>query len=243
MTYIIPIIWGMIMACFVVDKKGKNKREGIVLGIVLTALVIGYVVTMFVLYLFCFPNEEPAVCYPRYMSTIIIPVIGCLLMAVIMAAADSRSKKVMTCVLASLLILTLAFFNVKSLKYMKPAVLKEDRMAHYREIGNIVSNYAEKDSSIYIIGNSNADYQYFVGYYANENVMDFRAVKNFLELDYSDEAIRENIRAEMLDNDYVFVDEDNSVFEDAYGDLVDGGKYTAGALYKVNGNVLECVIE
>ncbi|WP_155834466.1 hypothetical protein [Butyrivibrio sp. FC2001] len=233
LVMLFPMLLGIQLLIGIFTKSKAARKEALWQGITYICAVVGYSFTLFVMYLFCFPNEKPAVCYPRYMSSLVIPlVIALIYFCLATVYGRTTGKTRMIAYIVSAVVITV-LLDTSTFGRLMPSVFKDDPKSSYREDAVRITEQCEKGSGIFIVANSNADYQYFVGYYANENIMDFRAATELLELDYNDEEVRASVETAMSENDYVYVKETNDSFDKAFSHMIEGESFDEETVYKV----------
>jgi hypothetical protein len=185
---------------------------------------IGYAFTMLILYLYCYSEGEMLnlASFGRYMAT--YAVAEALIMALILLRQINFAEKRNTLRYVILFIISLLVLDRRQISKLAPPTAEDDSMAFYRGFAGFLNERVEPGASVFIIADSNSDYQYYTAYYDNELRIDLNwDYLHLPEADYSNEDFIDGFLREIAKNDYIFViymdDEINSVLAPLNGNM------------------------
>ncbi len=211
----------------------QNKQEMLIILSLYTCGTIGYGLTLGILYMFCFSEAEMArlASYERYMASYLL---GEILILLFLFIYNLNSKKTnvfrMKNILMSLFILLCV---CPSNIYFLVPHFQTSTMRKMEKYAGFLSENVDKDQTVFLIADSNGDYQFFINYFCNEIRID-RKYFNILSIDYSDSKLKNEIMNDISSLDYVFVITTNENVNEAFMDITKDKKLKTNTLYKVD---------
>ncbi|MCR4788631.1 MAG: hypothetical protein K5888_08590, partial [Lachnospiraceae bacterium] len=197
-------------------------------SVMVLAGAIGYIGTLYVLYMFCFEEYEMRILasFNRYMSTYWLFAIG--LIAIMLL---SLRKEITLSAWFILLAVLVCVCGPMNLSCLKPQVLRGELMKEYREFAEQVIGMAEPGDRIFVITpNRFLDNMYLQYYLDDIDLIDG-------EYDYMAEISAGDPGWEAIENDivqssYVLVMDPTDAMKEEFADKTDGD-LKDGCIYKV----------
>ena len=230
------LIIALILILQKIYKKQFEKKQAILLSIIMTIGAVGYAFTMLVLYLFSFDDGQcvDLNSFNRYMSTYIVSEILILFILFIKLEIKkqkelSTNEKTNAGIILLVALLSIGLFKGGNLSFFLPQEFKTDKTKDIREIANYINSKTEENSKIFLISDGFGQNQIFLHYFSNPRV--FYKEYDLINSEYSDKMLSD-VKNQISKNDYVYVMRTNENFSKNYKSIFKN-QITEKSLYKV----------
>ncbi len=197
---------------------------------------LGYAFTMLILYMYCYPSEEPAVCYERYMGTYVLSELILLLLVVLLVLRNKYISGKISCnnaILLCLIVVTVVFADKSHLMNLRPAIMKStDKAEKYSRFADELSEYAEAGSTVLIIDDDQGYRRNYIHYYLNDRFIDIR-FPDIYNADFSNEEFAEYFLSCLSEDDYLYMVNNNDDLNDLLGQYTDDGELESKGIYSI----------
>ena len=198
---------------------------------------LGYAFTMLILYMYCYQNEAPAVCYERYMGTYVLSELILILLVVLMILRDkyifgkiSYNNAILIC----LILVTVVLADKSNLMNLRPAIMKStDKAEKYSRFADELSEYAEAGSTVLIIDDDQGYCRNYIHYYLNDRFIDIR-FPDIYNADFSNEEFTEYFLACVAEDDYLYMVNINDDLKALLGQYTDEGELESKGIYSIS---------
>ncbi len=215
----------------------NDSKRLILLGTSCIVGTLGYAFTMMVLYMYCYPSEEPAVCYDRYMGAYVISEVILLLLVLILEFADLNvygKIRFNIVALSFMVILIIALSDKEHLNNLSPAFMNDtDDADKYAAFAEELDQYTDAGSTILIIDNKQGYRRNYIHYYLNDIYIDDR-YPNIYDEDITDETYADTFVNDLLDDDYLYMVNINDDLKEVLGQYTDSGKLKSKGIYSIS---------
>lgn len=198
---------------------------------------LGYAFTMLILYMYCYPSEEPAVCYERYMGTYVLSELILLLLVVLLVLRDRYIRGKISCnnaILLCLIVVTVVLADKSHLMNLKPAIMKStDKAEKYSRFADELSEYAAAGSTVLIIDDDQGYRRNYIHYYLNDIFIDIR-FPDIYNVDFSNEEFMEYFVSCLAEDDYLYMVNINDDLKALLGQYTDDGELESKGIYRIS---------
>lgn len=189
------------------------------LAIVFICGTVGYVFTMFVLYMFCYSEGEALklASFERYMSSYVVSEFLILLILLVRFTYACKKQYVNYKTLAVAFAFSVLLLDHEAFKYLLPQRVLGDSISKWRQYAEVINNGTEPDASIFLICEENCRNQYYVNYCLDTQRIYFNYNYNdLITYDFSTEEKENDVMNEIAKNDYVFVITTNDALDKVF---------------------------
>lgn len=247
----------LLILLFILGKYGKaflGKYQLSSMMVVGAGGSLCYAFAMLLLYIYGFGSYEGprTVCYSRYMNTYCMAIL--LMIIMLFYEMENRKEDTVSTRIAPYGIIIAAiiicFSNTAGLREaLDPAFVYSSESTDYLEEIELVQNYTEEQSKIFLVSqNSNSFINYLFSYETSPrtyNISYYSLGKPYYSEDVFTKDIEPKELTEMLsDYDYFFLQSIDEQFLETYSELFQTGQIIeSGQLYKIVHNQVESKLE
>jgi len=230
--FFMAVMFETILFILLVHKKNSfHKADFIRTTILYVVGTLGYLLTMYTLYMYCFSEEEMMILasYSRYMSSFTIGE------ALVILVLIFDSYKFSTKTLCIFMVVLIALTNWNMYRKLKPQRYNEISAENVRNkaIAEEIEKYTSEGDSIVFLSNSEEKDSFFIGYYLDYTKVDTKlsgyAIPSMEEEEYDRWS---NVEKRIMANDYVYITETSDVLKLKMSVFTDD-EITDDSLYKV----------
>lgn len=239
----IIILFGIFAFLSRKQKTVFAKKEYISIGATFFCGAVGYAFTLFVLYMFCFSENETLVLASiwRYFATYLISEYLILGVFIGFVASKFDYRLMSPSVLSVVFGLSLIFMDSSNLVCLSPQCFRGDALYEYREIGEKLQNNIEDGAKVSFISSDNFQYTTYVNYYIDNDIdvvssyFSSIGISEFPDVDDEDsKRFWKKVREEIAEDDYVYVVDSSDVVDKNLKDLFLTNGIKDNSLYKVH---------
>lgn len=222
------------------NKEAISGREFWVLNIGFVVGAVGYIFVMLVLYFFGFSEIESMglVCYERYMSAMLFPMvmIGCMYLISIVLKKSKYSSSVMLTICAVVLLIG-GVPKETFEENIVPGILCDNISDVFSRDATIITENTAEDDKIYVICQGD------IG--GDRNIIAYLSVPRRMNLYYFNvtEEDKELVFDMVKEYDYLFLSNVDDIFIESYGDWFERETIKNQQLYKIHSESGTCTFE
>ena len=222
------------------NKEKLSVKEFWVLNIGLVIGAVGYIFVMLVLYFFGFNEIESMglVCYERYMSAMLFPMvmIGCMyLISIIMKKSKWNSSVILT--ICSVVLLIGGVPKETFEENIVPGVLCDNISDVFIGDATIINENTAEDAKVYVICQGD------IG--GDRNIIAYLSAPRRMNIYYYNvtEKNKELVLDMVKDYDYLFLSNVDDVFIELYHDIFSDEEIANSQLYRINKETSVCTFD
>lgn len=229
----------LLVVLWIMEHKYSRERNAFLLTLSFFCGTIGWILTMGVLYMFCFSESEMLglASYTRYMSPWILSELLILVVAIRrVLALRSNDKKIK---LRYIILTCIGMFVVLcscDYKVFRPAFTNNESHPDDRARAKMIESFTDGAEQVLLIQHDTIRTQYATNFFS-EDVRYTLNYTDLLTLDYAEEEIKESVLTLFAEQDYLcFVNMEDVVNEVISKEIYGGAEIWMGYLYRVNHN-------
>ena len=189
-------------------RRETEKGEMLRYGLLFLLGSVGYAVTMFVLYMFCYSEAEMRrlASYQRYMDSYMVSqylILFLLLLHLLKRKGKNICSYQIACGMFGIAVLSL---GMEPLADVMPQMLKEEPMYGYRIRAERIQARTDSGDRIFLVSSDNCANMYYLNYFLEDRQMDDRYLySDVAEQSAADENYWNTVLACIRENDYVYI--------------------------------------
>lgn len=236
---ILLLLFILIVAIYFKQSNGidvLSSPEVICASTMIVIGIVGYSLTLMVLYMFCFADGEMAqlASYGRYMGSFMMGLVLITIIATAHVKVTITRQKLSTRDYLITLAVILVLVSPNKLVALIPQVNRTPPLDSYYQQAVMLSNLTEDDSNIMIVSGHNFQNTVYIGYYLeNRNLQNKYTCEDIANYCYDKKSLWDELIDSIAENDYLYVIDSSDYINKYIGEYAENKVIAEGTLYKV----------